>query len=277
MTVQDEALRPFVAVLRHSDSVGVRERCVHCIALATTSHPRGLGSGKAVSHHGEQDPDYRVFRVLDVRTPAEIAELQGFVYYIMLAGTSQPCSLGSGRAHSTLDQGAESGTWSSRPESSMQWRDCGWIPSITLSPGSGRSHQLCHSHDSIIEVATGRLSTLDAGPHRLCRLLSLLQAGGRHCKLWQWQGQTQRLRWWTLLSMLCSPLSRTCGGRPAPRAMTGMPTRCLPNLHTVVYILLKPGKLMGVGPGLQGSWSWLIMASRSALAPSCYLGAQCYL
>ncbi|KAK9788000.1 hypothetical protein WJX73_004027 [Symbiochloris irregularis] len=44
-THQDEALRPFVAVLRHCDSVGVRERCVQCIALALTAHPRGLGSG----------------------------------------------------------------------------------------------------------------------------------------------------------------------------------------------------------------------------------------
>lgn len=44
--MQDEALRPFVAVLRHCDSVGVRERCVQCIALALTAHPRGLGSGQ---------------------------------------------------------------------------------------------------------------------------------------------------------------------------------------------------------------------------------------
>ena len=43
--MQDEALRPFVAVLRHCDSVPVRERCVLAISQAITSHPRGLGSG----------------------------------------------------------------------------------------------------------------------------------------------------------------------------------------------------------------------------------------
>ncbi|KAL3134912.1 hypothetical protein ABBQ32_007876 [Trebouxia sp. C0010 RCD-2024] len=44
-TYQDEALRPFVAVLKHCDSAAVREQTVHCIAQAITAHPRGLGSG----------------------------------------------------------------------------------------------------------------------------------------------------------------------------------------------------------------------------------------
>ena len=44
-TYQDEALRPFVAVLKHCDSAAVREQTVQCIAQAITAHPRGLGSG----------------------------------------------------------------------------------------------------------------------------------------------------------------------------------------------------------------------------------------
>ncbi len=44
-THQDEALRPFVAVLKHCDSAAVREQTVQCIAQAITAHPRGLGSG----------------------------------------------------------------------------------------------------------------------------------------------------------------------------------------------------------------------------------------
>lgn len=48
---QDEALRPFVAVLKHCDSAAVREQTVHCIAQAITAHPRGLGSGVHQSVH----------------------------------------------------------------------------------------------------------------------------------------------------------------------------------------------------------------------------------
>lgn len=44
-THQDEALRPFVAVLKHCDSAAVREQTVQCIAQAITAHPKGLGSG----------------------------------------------------------------------------------------------------------------------------------------------------------------------------------------------------------------------------------------
>ena len=44
-TYQDEALRPFVAVLKHCDSAAVREQTVQCIAQAITAHPRGVGSG----------------------------------------------------------------------------------------------------------------------------------------------------------------------------------------------------------------------------------------
>ena len=44
-THQGEALRPFAAVLRHSDSPAVRELAVACVAHAVSAHPRGLGSG----------------------------------------------------------------------------------------------------------------------------------------------------------------------------------------------------------------------------------------
>ncbi|KAK9804748.1 hypothetical protein WJX72_003264 [[Myrmecia] bisecta] len=44
-TQQDEALRPFVAVLRHCDALAVRVLTVQCIAQAISAHPRGLGSG----------------------------------------------------------------------------------------------------------------------------------------------------------------------------------------------------------------------------------------
>lgn len=47
-TYQDEALRPFVAVLKHCDSAAVREQTVQCIAQAITAHPRGLGSGESI-------------------------------------------------------------------------------------------------------------------------------------------------------------------------------------------------------------------------------------
>ncbi|BDA49435.1 probable Brefeldin A-inhibited guanine nucleotide-exchange protein [Coccomyxa sp. Obi] len=43
-THQDEALRPFVAVLRHAESAVVREMTVQVIAQAITTHPQGLGS-----------------------------------------------------------------------------------------------------------------------------------------------------------------------------------------------------------------------------------------
>ncbi|KAK9904753.1 hypothetical protein WJX75_001787 [Coccomyxa subellipsoidea] len=43
-THQDEALRPFVAVLRHADSAVVREMTVQVIAQAISAHPEGLGS-----------------------------------------------------------------------------------------------------------------------------------------------------------------------------------------------------------------------------------------
>lgn len=45
MCMQDEALRPFVAVLRHADSAVVREMTVQVIAQAISTHPQGLGSG----------------------------------------------------------------------------------------------------------------------------------------------------------------------------------------------------------------------------------------
>lgn len=49
-THQDEALRPFVAVLKHCDSAAVREQTVQCIAQAITAHPRGLGSGNFTTY-----------------------------------------------------------------------------------------------------------------------------------------------------------------------------------------------------------------------------------
>ncbi len=42
---QGDALRPFAAILRHSDSHAVRELAVACVVHAITAHPRGLGSG----------------------------------------------------------------------------------------------------------------------------------------------------------------------------------------------------------------------------------------
>ena len=43
--LQGDALRPFAAILRHSDSHTVRELAVACVVHAITAHPRGLGSG----------------------------------------------------------------------------------------------------------------------------------------------------------------------------------------------------------------------------------------
>jgi hypothetical protein len=40
-----DALRPFVSVLRQCDDASVRELAVRCIAQAVAAHPRGLGSG----------------------------------------------------------------------------------------------------------------------------------------------------------------------------------------------------------------------------------------
>ena len=42
---QDEALRPFVTVLRTCDAPTVREAAVRCVVHAIAAHPRGLGSG----------------------------------------------------------------------------------------------------------------------------------------------------------------------------------------------------------------------------------------
>jgi Sec7-like guanine-nucleotide exchange factor len=44
-THQEDALRPFVAVLRQCDDVTVRELTVACVQQAVTTHPKGLGSG----------------------------------------------------------------------------------------------------------------------------------------------------------------------------------------------------------------------------------------
>ena len=44
-TLQEESLKPFVAVLRLADSPAVRQRAVQAVAAALTAHPRGLGSG----------------------------------------------------------------------------------------------------------------------------------------------------------------------------------------------------------------------------------------
>ncbi|KAF8064597.1 BIG3 [Scenedesmus sp. PABB004] len=44
-THQEEALRPFVAVLRQCDEACVRELAVQCVMQAVSSHPAGLGSG----------------------------------------------------------------------------------------------------------------------------------------------------------------------------------------------------------------------------------------
>jgi len=47
--VQDEALRPFVAVLRHAENALVREMTVQVMSQAIATNPKGLGSGE--SHH----------------------------------------------------------------------------------------------------------------------------------------------------------------------------------------------------------------------------------
>lgn len=43
--MQEEALRPFVAVLRQCDTVAVRELAVQCVMQAAAAHPHDLGSG----------------------------------------------------------------------------------------------------------------------------------------------------------------------------------------------------------------------------------------
>ena len=43
--MQEEALRPLVEVLKHSDSADVREATIQIISHAITTHPRGLGLG----------------------------------------------------------------------------------------------------------------------------------------------------------------------------------------------------------------------------------------
>ena len=43
--MQDEALRPFVAVLRHADNALVREMTVQVVSQAVATNPKGLGSG----------------------------------------------------------------------------------------------------------------------------------------------------------------------------------------------------------------------------------------
>jgi hypothetical protein len=43
--LQDEALRPFVAVLRHAESALVREMTVQVVGQAVTANPKSLGSG----------------------------------------------------------------------------------------------------------------------------------------------------------------------------------------------------------------------------------------
>ena len=43
--LQEDALRPFVAVLRQCDEPAVRELAVQCVMQAVAAHPRGLGSG----------------------------------------------------------------------------------------------------------------------------------------------------------------------------------------------------------------------------------------
>lgn len=46
---QDEALRPFVAVLRHADNALVREMTVQVVSQAVATNAKGLGSG--TSHY----------------------------------------------------------------------------------------------------------------------------------------------------------------------------------------------------------------------------------
>lgn len=47
---QEEALKPFVSVVRLADSPAVRQRAVQSVAAALTAHPRGLGSGTLMEH-----------------------------------------------------------------------------------------------------------------------------------------------------------------------------------------------------------------------------------
>ena len=42
---QEEAVRPFAAVLRHADAAAVREQAAAAVAHAVASNPAGLGSG----------------------------------------------------------------------------------------------------------------------------------------------------------------------------------------------------------------------------------------
>ena len=49
--VQDEALRPFVAVLRHAENALVREMTVQVMSQAITTNPKGLGSGELHHQH----------------------------------------------------------------------------------------------------------------------------------------------------------------------------------------------------------------------------------
>jgi hypothetical protein len=55
---QEEALKPFVAVLRLADSPAVRQRAVQAVAAALTAHPRGLGSGAGAPGSGFQGSLY---------------------------------------------------------------------------------------------------------------------------------------------------------------------------------------------------------------------------
>ena len=43
--MQDEALRPLVAVLRHAENALVREMTVQVVSQAIATNPNGLGSG----------------------------------------------------------------------------------------------------------------------------------------------------------------------------------------------------------------------------------------
>ena len=48
--MQDEALRPFVAVLRHAENALVREMTVQVVSQAIATNPKGLGSGALFLH-----------------------------------------------------------------------------------------------------------------------------------------------------------------------------------------------------------------------------------
>jgi hypothetical protein len=54
--MQEEALKPFVSVLRLADSPAVRQRAVQSVAAALTAHPRGLGSGAKTVHCFKPEP-----------------------------------------------------------------------------------------------------------------------------------------------------------------------------------------------------------------------------